>query len=238
MKQRNNSIRRDERGAAIIYVFIGIILFAALAFTFTRSANNSVSSSSSATNQPRAIQIMSYGDQLAKTVNGLLIEGCSLKQINFKTDRYTRAAGSANPNAPVDGSCDVFYPGKGGVRWRNCDPDLCSDPYLYDPLFPDSTGVTGLGSRPEDLIFMQLVSPGVCDEINKRLGLPVDEISDTSIDGGYYTGTFDYDNQLPRVGAGNYQAFEKTNSGCLRMRNYISAWGGDYRVYYHVLVVL
>lgn len=238
MKARNNHYPAGERGAAIIYVFIGIILFAALAFTFSRNFSESASSTSQTVNQPKAIQLISYGDMLSKAANRLLLEGCSISQLNFKTDRYTRAAGSNNPKAPLDGSCDIFAPGKGGVQWRSCDPELCSDPHLYDPMFPDSTGVTGLGSRPEDLVFMQVVSPEVCDAINKRLGLPVDQIGDTAIDGAYFTGTFDFDNLLPHTTTTNYEAFHKTSAGCLRMRNYISSWGGDFRVYYHVLVVL
>ena len=226
----------SETGSAIVYVFIGILLFALLAFAFSRGMSSSSNSAGTSSAKPKAIEIMNYGEALARGVDMLLAKGCSINELNFKTTRYTHAAGSVNPNAPTDESCDVFSQKGGKITWRNCpDPDLCSDPYLYDPSFPPNLIVRGVGDKPEDLVFTVLVRKDVCMEINKMLKLPTVDLPATTIYNGMYTGTFTPDSNLPGINSGNFTAFENTTAGCMYAGNYMTSWGGEYFVYYKVL---
>lgn len=234
-----NSQPHPEAGSAIIYVFLGIILFVALALTFGRSLDTSQSSTAKNSGAIKASEISSYASDIQRAVDKLLLKGCSINDLNFYASHYTVASISANPSAPPDKSCDIFAPEGGKLTWKTCpDPQMCSDPYLYAYSIVGYTGVTGIGAQQSDLVLLVLVSKDTCEAINKSRGLPTTDLPGTTVGTSFYTGTFNYTSMLPWNGAGTYAPFEKTTSGCIYARNYMIAWGGEYYVYYHVLAAL
>lgn len=92
-----------------------------------------------------------------------------------------------------------------------------------------------MGTAQEDLLFMVLVTPDVCDSINIRLGLPTTNLPSTTVtpSADLFQGTFSYAVQLPSTGSGTYAPFEKTGAGCMKVSNI----GTNERVYYHILSV-
>lgn len=104
-------------------------------------------------------------------------------------------------------------------------------------MIPESLIISGVGSRPEDLAYMVLVKKDVCLAINSMLKMPTTNLAYTSVDGGIYKGTFTKNNALPIPGGGGDEAaYTGKTAGCLYMRNYMTAWGGEYFVFYRVLV--
>ncbi len=229
----------NQAGSAMIYIFVGVALFGALMFIFSRGANQNTTSINSQGAKIKAIEIMERSNQIARAVDKLLAKGCSINQLNFFSSHYTQA-GTGNPSAPVDGSCDVYSPQGGKITWEGCpDPSLCSDPYLSAPSVRRSLVVDSLGSLPEDLGYVVLVRKEVCLEINEMLGLPTTDLPFTSIDGGPYIGTFSKDNALPHIpSGGNYAPFLGKTEGCMYWKNYMTMWGGEFFVYYKILVPL
>lgn len=227
----------SQSGSAIVYVFVGIILFALLAFAFSRGMSSSNDTASSATARPKAVEIMNRADAIARSVNMLLNKGCSISELNFYSDHFTQA-GSANPNAPADGSCDVYSPKGGKLKWQGCpEPTMCGDQYLYAPMIPESMVLAGVGSKPEDLVYLVLVKKDVCVAINSMLNMPTKNFAYTAVDGAAFKGTFTKTNALPNVGyGGDEAAYYGKTAGCLYARNYMTAWGGEYFLYYRVLV--
>lgn len=230
-------VASSETGSAIVYVFIGILLFALLAFAFSRGMNSSSNSAGTSSAKPKAIEIMNRADAIARSVNMLLVKGCSINEINFYSDHFTQS-GSANPNAPADDSCDVYSQKGGKLKWEGCpEPTMCGDPYLYAPMVPESMVVDGVGDKPEDLVYLVLVKKDVCIAINSMLNMPTKDFAYTSVDGGIYKGTFTKNNALPNVGyGGDEAAYYGKTAGCLYARNYMTAWGGEFFLYYRVLV--
>ena len=231
--------RSSEQGSAIVYVFIGIALFGALMFMFSRGASQNTSSMSKQQGSIKASEVMVRADQIASTVDNLLLKGCSINELNFYSDHFTQS-GTANPNAPSDGHCDVYSPKGGKLTWTGCpDSTLCPDPYLYAPFIPSGIVGNGMGSVPEDLVYFVLVRKEVCQAINASLGLPTTNLPMTAIDGGRYAGTFAKNNGFPSSPADPKSLpFIGKTAGCLYWQNPMITWGGEYFLYFRYLAVL
>lgn len=229
----------SQRGSALVYVFIGIALFGVLMFVFSRGGSQNSSSLTTQQSKTKAIEIMARADSITRAVDKLMAKGCSINQLNFYSSHFTQA-GTANPTAPVDGSCDVYSPQGGKITWQGCpDSTLCTDPYLSAPSVVRSLVVNGVGNQPEDLVYVVLVKKETCHAINASLGLPTTDLPFTGIDGGPYIGVFSKDNALPHIpSGGNFAPFIGKTTGCMYWKNYMTTWGGEYFVYYRVLVAL
>ena len=238
-ESRKAELRKTERGNALVYVFVGIALFGALMFVFSRGASQNTGTRTKHQGTIKASEVMTRGDQIASAVDSLLAKGCSINELNFYSDNFTQA-GSGNPSAPSDGHCDVYSPKGGRLTWQGCpDSSLCTDPYYSAPYVPRSIVVDSLGSLPEDLVYVVAVRKEVCQAINASLGLPTTNLPFTGIDGGPYIGVFSKDNALPHIGSGgDYAPFIGKTAGCMYWKNRMSLWGGEHFVYFKVLVVL
>lgn len=108
-KQPNNPLQKNynEQGNLFVFILLGVILFAALAMTFTRGAQ-SVNTGKLSKKQAQMIaqQMIDYSNKVAHRVDYLLSKGCSETQFNFNAP--PTATNYTNTNAPTDGSCDVF----------------------------------------------------------------------------------------------------------------------------------
>lgn len=227
-----------ELGSALIYVFIGIALFGILMFVFSRGGNQSSSSLTDQQAKTKAIEIMGRSDSIERAVNKLISKGCSINDLNFYSSHVTQV-GTANPSAPPDGSCDVYSPNGGKLTWEGC-PDLtfCSTPSLYVPQIPNSISITSLGDKTEDLVYHVLVRKEVCIAINSMLGLPTTNLGGAAGDGSPYIGTFSTNRIWPSLAVGDFNSYIGKTSGCLRRLDYNTTYGGEFYMYYKVLIVL
>jgi len=229
----------SQSGSALVYVFVGIALFGALMFVYSRGGSQNSNSLTTQQAKAKAIEIIDRADLIVSSVDKLMANGCSINQLNFYSAHYTQV-GTANPSAPVDESCNIYSPKGGKLTWQGCpDPTLCSDPYLYAPQIPRSLVVNSVGNYPEDLVYLVLVRKEVCLAINSMLGLPTTNLPGAGVDGGPYIGTFSKDNGFPSLpSSSNSLPFIGKTAGCLYRTNYMSLWGGEFFMYYRVLVAL
>lgn len=104
-----------EAGNVFIFILMGIVLFGALIFAFTKSGQQSLTNISKQQARLAASEILNYGRVLEGAVNKLRSNGCAESQISFDN---TFVSGYSNPNAPVDGSCDIFGSNGGKVAYK------------------------------------------------------------------------------------------------------------------------
>lgn len=107
----------SQSGSAIIYVFAGVILFAALAFTFARGFKGNVTDVDEKTARIGATEVLEYVKSVDRAVNKMLLNSVSENDLGFTNDVTTLTASGAtiysgNANCTTN-SCQVFYPDGG-----------------------------------------------------------------------------------------------------------------------------
>lgn len=195
--------RFSERGSVFFYILLGVVLFGTLAFTMSRGMRGQ---STKALSDKRAelliSELLSYTQNIARTVDRLRREGCSEGDISFDNDTVT---GYENSSAPTDFSCHVFKAEGGGAQWYNVNDKLLDQFYnaqstYGDLTFTEFTAVDGLGSSEEEAtVLLNFVTKDVCVGINKKLNIPnpsgdpPEDIGvfnyDTLFDGDFASGT-------------------------------------------------
>lgn len=155
-----------QRGSVMIYIFIGILLFAALAFSFSRGFQ---STSGTLAGQQKAsvvaAELIAYSNMMERAVQALLLKGCSEEQISFERPNLS---GYANANAPPDKSCHVFDANGGKVVNRtflSLNNNAIDNPQYMLHIVP------GLGTGKVDLLmkFKILNGADICSAINKTI---------------------------------------------------------------------
>ena len=123
-----------ESGVAIWYILAGIVLFAALSYSFARSVNDSQSNTSKEQSRIAATELLAYAKSIEQAVQRLLtVNGCSENDISFYSDKWDTPADYDNPNTPFasgDFNCHVFHPNGAGATWKQPKGNDGSD-YIY-----------------------------------------------------------------------------------------------------------
>ena len=185
--QPNN--RRQESGNAFFIVMVGVVLFAALMFTFSRGARQGGDNLSETQTDIAASDLISAAQRYERAISRLRLKGCSENQISFDdhNDMIHQTDGApynhANANSPGDFSCHVFRP-EGG----NLTPYQLPVDYAVDESLPCATCVhprslyftTAIvsghgqdsGSAGSELVMWSgRVKKNVCLAINDKLGV-------------------------------------------------------------------
>ena len=189
MSQRNR--QSDQFGGVFVYIFIGIILFAALAFTFSKSmtgTNTSVISTGQA--NVMASQILEQSNAVAKATEMVLQKGCSETEVKYYLENGPEPFGDPSyhngwaTGAPTGRpECLVFYPTGGKAKPPRFNPDMFILDTPQTPPFWNVTGtnrVIGIGTDDDSsgcpgcelTIGARGLKPAICEQINKLLGLP------------------------------------------------------------------
>ncbi len=201
-----------EQGSALLYVFIGLILFTGLVFTFSKSFQNSNDLSSPQQGKIAANDILSYTTDISQTVTKLITKGCSENDISFENPIVT---GYTNPGAPVDKHCNVFAPEGGMMSWMKqpIGSNDGSDWIITDTSTETFDGTTAqLGTANAELILLlPFITNDVCDSINSQLGNPAVWESNGSHNLIKFTGTFET-NAATTLNRGNLTPL--ISSGC------------------------
>lgn len=218
----------NESGNAFFIVLLGVVLFAALMFTFSRSARQGGENIDDKRAEILATDIIAYAQKLERRVNNLRRRNVSENDISFENDfvlTYT------NPNCGDD-RCKIFK-GSGSISWQE-PPEGSNDG--SDWIFTGSNYVDGLGSAgnaadAELLVMLPNVLRSVCAQINEYLdinGIPQNTgtANDTA-----FTGSFTATPALIKENAGT--ALERQSSGCFEGAGTPPA--GTYH-FYHVLI--
>jgi hypothetical protein len=196
---------KDQNGSAVMWILIGILLFAALGVAMmsgSRTSGNMITGEKARTT---ASGIIGFGNEMKMTIQRLKYRGCSEAQFGFDNSIWQRNSGAVlmdtghNPSTPGD-QCRVFNIAGGGltpmVFAGNGVPETplnirSGHSYVY------SISVHGVGTAANDLVMItQYVDKDVCTEINKKLGIamplnvpPDDNFAGAVAYAGLYTGT-------------------------------------------------
>lgn len=186
---------RSENGSAIVYVFIGVALFGALMFAFTRGGSQNTSDLSAQQAKIVASEMLEYSRTVETAVNGLLNKGCSENELSFEN---TFESGYANASAPINKSCHVFDPAGGRLKYKY-PPKGAETAYVAGApapgwknyAFNGNMQILNLGSTSTELIFWTQTNKAICDQINLGLGkTTADDTYGNNIIDAPYTGSF------------------------------------------------
>lgn len=242
--------RYTERGSALIYILIAVILFAALSYTVSRmisgeSAQNLTKENASIL----ASEIADTGRLMRQAVQSMRISNdCEETQISFERSPFDGSdTNYVNASAPSDFSCHIFHASGGGVNWTAPRTDWLDGSFSAQPLygqwyFTGSTCVENMGSQStnchtdaidnaELTAFLPYISLPVCQSIADKLNggtISVDADNAWASNTAYFQGTFSEGAARHDAGNPEFQA------GCFRSTGTNPA-SGSY-TFYQVLI--
>lgn len=164
MVQRNYN--HHESGNVFLIILIGIVLFAALMFTFSRGVQQGTEGMGGREAELAASDIVAYGQQMQRGVERIIGRGISESDISFANDQDTNYT---NP-ACIDNRCLIFHADGGAVKWKSppSGVNFTSATYFIGPNRVGSAdGTTAdIGTGARDLVLMLPVNTNVCEAIN------------------------------------------------------------------------
>lgn len=170
--------KTNQSGSVLVYVFIGVVLFGALALTFARSLNGPVGEIDSKTAKVGSSEIIEYMKGVDRAVNKMVLHRVSETDIGFTNTVTTLTAGggsyySGNANCMAD-ACQIFKNTGGNVK-----PMTPSTSYLINnsslpasgpmagAVLPYVVNISGIGSAsPELVLAVYGLKDTVCQSIN------------------------------------------------------------------------
>lgn len=214
----------SEKGSVLIYIFIAIVVFAALSFAVSRGNREGVATIDRERADLQATQILDYTGMIRRTLQNMKISGIKDEQICFDHTgwgfaTYNHAGCSSDANK-------VFLPTGGGASFQNPGENLLDESLRAQPgwnkwHFTGANRIMGVGGDcttdaecNELLLVLPYVRRDVCAALNRRLqvndGLTI-PVDDT-----------DFDITVPYAGAFvdgdalNTAALNGKRSGCFQ----------------------
>ncbi len=229
--------RKRERGNAIFFVLIGVALFGALMFSFSRSGRQGGENISDKQADIAASDILSYAQKMERAVSRIRRKSISENDISFD-NQFVSGYVNGGCAAPVSPRCLVFNPAGGAVNWK---PPAERANNGDEWVFTGANRVKGLGAvgnatDAELLAILPNVKLPVCQKINEQLGLtaantaPPQENLDSSLT--LFQGAFPIAPKLIEEKGGG-TALDGVLSGCFQGDTTPAA--GTYH-FYHVLI--
>lgn len=194
MPQNKENKNSASRGSVLIYILLGVALFSALMFAFSRSARQGGDNMGKKATEIAATDLIGYAQRLERGTNKIMLRGnMSESYLSFE---HLSNPGYANAGCNALGNpatCKVFEIAGGGVEWL-APPDNINDGSPW--IFTGYNQVPGIGvDGTADLVMiLPGISEGKCITINNVLGVTnpggtppqdTDDINTTA-----YTGTF------------------------------------------------
>ncbi|MCD8566658.1 MAG: hypothetical protein LRY36_01845 [Alphaproteobacteria bacterium] len=189
----------SESGNVFIFILLGVVLFAALAFTMSRGFRGDTTTRMSERELTLAASdILSYTQRLEQAVSVVRGKGVSENDISFENPEI----GGYEHGTPAPAEHQVFNAAGGRARWQAA-PQGANDGSSW--VITGDTCLVGLGTdiagcsdagdttSNEDLIVMLAnVDTALCAEIDNQLnitgGIPAD--TGTGVSTTQFTGTF------------------------------------------------
>jgi len=155
-----NNLRNSQAGNVFVIILAGVFLFGALMFTFSRSAQKGSGNLTKQQAKIAAQEILNYARAVEGAVDRVRRNGCSESEISFDN---AVVSGYSNPNAPPDGSCDIYGSNGGKLTWAT-PPDNAS---IEDNQYYISAAhaVYGLGSSSTATFCISEADPSKCAEL-------------------------------------------------------------------------
>ena len=163
----NSAARQQESGNVFLIILIGIAMFAALMFTFSRGVQQGTEGMTGREAELAASDIVSYGQQVQRGVERVIARGISETDISFANTTDTNYT---NPHCSGDNRCLIFHPEGGAVTWKTPPKGVnyTSATYFIGPNRVGSADGTtaNIGTSERDLVMMLPVSEHICAAIN------------------------------------------------------------------------
>ncbi len=243
-RKTNWHVQNSQSGNAFIYILVAIALFAALTYTFTRSAQQGGTGDIS--KQEAAIaasEILSYARSIEEAVNRVRVKNrCSENEISFEY-----GGNYVNASAPGTNKCHLFESAGGNIPWHTpqtswLDSSQSSNALYGSYSYVGAGGVDDVESAASDLVFFApVLNRQVCININNNLNIsnPSDEpaVDDTGIlTETPFTGSYA---STPAAAAtindsGSSTALSGENAACIRESTGCN--GGSCYNFYYVLL--
>lgn len=190
-KQRRPKQRRHgEKGSVLIYIFIAIILLAALTFAISRGNREGSATIDRERADLHATQILDYVSMMRRAVQSMTINGARPQDLCFYAAGWGNADYDPVAGAPLecpDARMAVFGGIGGGATFQTPSDDILDKAQAAQPrygawYFTGSNSVTGVGTdgagieNKELLVVLPYIRREVCSAINRRLQIPGAEI--------------------------------------------------------------
>jgi hypothetical protein len=191
MKLKTNANAVSEAGNAMMIVLIGVVLFAALMFTVSRSSRQGTGQLTMKNAQLHANDILAYAKKVERGVSRLRQR--SISEVDLDFDNGT-VAGYANAGCPQPDTeeCKVFSPKGGAIQWQDPPPGVTTETWVISGSnYVNGLGAAGDATDTELLLILPNISYAVCDELNTILG--IDGIPTEKLDSDIstkFTGTY------------------------------------------------
>lgn len=190
MQPNNHSPdNRSERGNVFLFILLGVILFAALAFAISRGFRSDTTTAMSQRKaELLATDVLGFAQRLERTVAKMQRSGISENDISFENP-----VDAGYAHTPSTDAHNVFH-GDGGALSRQDAPSGANDGSVWHftghtCIADIGTGATGCSSNTdsdEELIaVLPNVNATVCAIIDKKLGMA----SIPANSGGAYSAT-------------------------------------------------
>lgn len=165
-------MQRRESGSVLIYVFLGISLFAALSYVITRNQDASTEGLGDDRISIQVDRLINYTNQLRGVLAQMRIGGIDLDEVNFvqRDDDFQNPTGTDFATSPH--FAKVFHPGGGGLGEIDLSADY-NDTGAVDPAqlaIQFGTNVEWTPSSNSDAIasFINL-SLDMCTALNDKI---------------------------------------------------------------------
>lgn len=159
--------RRKERGNALIYVLIAIVLFAALSYTLARNTDTSEAGTLSADQaELYASQLISYSAQAKSVVDQMLFTGAQINDLDFTLP--SEATFETPPNI-----YKVYHPDGGGLNLGTLS-DTAKNEISTSPVAGWYLGrfnnVEWSATTNQDVILVAYqIDKTICENINEKV---------------------------------------------------------------------
>lgn len=172
MSNKINVKKAHQSGNVLFLILIAVALFAALSFVITQSSRSGSGDAAREKARMSASDILNQVTNVQTAVSRLILGGCAPEVINFES---VYDAVNVNPDAPVDGHCDVFGNTGGGAMARQA-PEGAATPdltfYYVGSSALSGSGLTCTGTDCSDLTMtLYGVSEQVCEQLNDLNGI-------------------------------------------------------------------
>lgn len=162
--------RRSERGNALIYVLIIVVLFAALNFILSRQQSTSeVSVLSEQQAKFYATQILNYAAQARQAINQMVMTGTNVDDLTF----FQQGDADFDSEATYPNINKIYSPEGGGLVPAAIPQSAINDPGgtpLPGYYIGRFNNVEWTYSSADDLIFAAYkIKKEVCEEINRMI---------------------------------------------------------------------
>ncbi len=196
---RPSNKAQSQRGNVFLFILLGIILFAGLAFVISRGfRSEGTQKISDRRAELAATDILSYTQRLERAINKIRSKSVSESDISLEHGGEFINASCDDSGDAAFPACQVFNPGGGSLSPQDPPQDANDgSPWHFTgaSCIPDiGTGAAGCDSSGADeelLAVLPNMDATVCEELNKKLkitGIPADG------GGGHaatpFTGTF------------------------------------------------